>query len=151
MNAITSFGWLPTSKEDVEIFVRKAKQEILSGIYDPLHIDIKLKVFEEIIKSLRKDEDIKNCVLNASDKYVEKTFKAFGATITKIEKKIYDFSSCNDSEYENLRIKEAEIKEDIKRREAFLKNIKNDVANPDTGEIISQAIFTCQKNLSIKL
>ena len=144
---------LPESKEQRQQFIEMAESEILSGNRNPLEFEIALKSLEELIKEIRKLETVKRAVLNEADKYHEKTFDFRGYKITKTSRSTYDFSTCNDYQWNELKQKEEAIKETIKQRETFLKSITNKfdpVVNSETGEIIYPPALTIKDFLTIK-
>jgi hypothetical protein len=151
MDALQHLTVLPLTKSEREDFVAKAKNEILSGYYNPLQIEACLKGIEETIKALRADEDIRSQVLDECEKYGEKTFTVGNTTFTLQERKTYDFKACGDTKYMDL-IQELErIKERIKGRELMLKSITKPVADTETGNIINPAPYSQQTVLQIKI
>lgn len=112
-----------------------AKCEILSGEYDPLKIDIQLKSIEEIIKQLRKDTDVKRCILSEIDKHADKSFDFMSAKITKKNSVSYDFS--NDTKWASLNSKIETLKQELKEHEDLLKVLKSPVYSEETGEMLT--------------
>ena len=151
MNALSSITILPVTKKERKSFVEKAKQEILSGIYNPLEIDIYLKGIEELIKEIRKDEEIKEAIFNEAEKYSEKDIDLQSAIISKTSRKTYDYSCCLDSTYNDLKLKESNLKAEIKEREGFLKVIKEPIFIDSTGEQINPPSYKTTDILSINL
>jgi chromosome segregation ATPase len=139
MNALTVIKTMPSTKAEIKSFVAKAKQEILSGNYNPLEIEIYLKAIEELIKSIRKDSDIREEVINEAEKY-GKISEVFGAKIELREKGSYDYTACGSSEWERL---DSELKRIKKKKDAIeseLKNLGRNVESYDkeTGELLSR-------------
>lgn len=151
--AIEQFTYLPATKAERETFVQMCVDEIKSGVRNPLELEVMLKNLEETVNAIRKHPEVKELVYEEAEKYPEKTFKAFGCTITKTSRTSYNYSNCNDSSYNDLKVQEALLKEQIKNREGFLKSLKSgmSVADPDTGEMITgpKTLFT--ESLTIKL
>lgn len=143
---------LPDNKSQIESFIRVAKNEILSGEVNPLEIDIRLKIMEELIAGLRKDSDIKAAILNELDMYPEKTVAVYGAEITKRNYTKYDFSLCNDSELELLQAEADLANMKVKQRQEMLKVISPcSVVNPDTGEYLQPARKEVSETYAIKI
>lgn len=56
--ALSTISVLPSGKEQVQVFVRKLKDEILANDKDPLKILVQLKYIEKTIAEVLKDEDL---------------------------------------------------------------------------------------------
>jgi len=105
------------------------------------------KVYIEVRKGLEYLNQIeKNVKPYIASKQIQKGgIVQYDSTI--IEKKDpdkYDFTVCNDSEWENLKAEEAKIKELLKEREDFLKKLKTQMSTLD-GEIINPPLITFGK------
>ncbi len=151
-DAIAQFTYLPATKAERETFVALCVDEVLSGHRNPLELEVMLKNLEETINAIRKHPEVKEYVREEAEKYSEKTFKAFGVTITKTARSTYDFSGCNDSAWNDLKQKEATLKAEIKERETFLKSIKPgmNIADSETGEILLPPATSTTESLTIK-
>lgn len=151
--AISQFTYLPATKAERETFVQMCVDEITSGFRNPLELEIMLKNLEETVNAIRKHPDVKQAVQTEAEKYSEKTFKAFGCSITKTSRTTFDFTQCNDSTYNELKEQEVKAKEMLKDRENLLKAIKpgTTLANPETGEEIFPPITSTTEFLTIKL
>lgn len=137
MNAISTLTILPKSKTEIKNYVESVKADILSGYINPLESALLLKSFEDIVKSLRGDNEIKRCIELEADKYTEKTIDFGGAKIAKSERTSYDFKNCNDSIWVELTMKKAQIDAELKGREAWLKSISTPTPDINTGEIVN--------------
>ena len=113
--AISNLSILPQNKQERETFVQKVKTEILNGDYNPLDVDIYFKNLEETIKAIRKDEDIKNLILEECEKYNNKSFEYKGNLITVTSRTTYDYSTCGDSQLDEINklIEELEAKRKV--------------------------------------
>jgi len=151
--AISQFTYLPATKAERETFVQMCVAEILEGNRNPLELELMLKNLEETVNAIRKNPDIKSAIQAEAEKYTEKTFKAFGCTITKTNRTTYDFTGCNDSVYNDLKEAETKAKESLKDRENLLKTIKpgTSIANTETGEEIFPPATSTSEFLTIKL
>lgn len=142
-NAISLLSQFPTTKGGQQLYAEKLLSEIESGNYNPLECEILLKSLEEIISMVRiKSKDI---VFLETEKYPEKTFTFKNVEITKSKRKIYDYSNCNDSLYNDLISEMNKIKEMIKQRE---KSLISGISAE--GEILSKPIEKITEFLSIK-
>lgn len=150
-NALSFLTVMPISKDERGSFVEKAKNEILSGLYNPLYIEAILKGIEETIKAIRADNEIRDCVFNELSKH-GKSVKMYGAEFKFSERKNYQYDNCQDSVYASLKSEIEKLTAKLKERETFLKAVpESGIANPDTGEIINRASFTITPILSISL
>ena len=69
MNALSVFGLMPENKAQITSFIQAAKGEILSGQYNPIKVEVQLKIMEELISGLRKDPQVREQLLIELDKY----------------------------------------------------------------------------------
>lgn len=140
MNTLSTLTLLPSTKKEIQIFVEKAKEEILAGNEDALKIEVQLKAFEEIIKFLRNDKEIKENALIEVEKYPNKSFDLYGATIQKTELGTkYNFSECNDLDLIKIDKKIELLKEEKKKKELFLKTLTKEtsIVDNETGEVLN--------------
>jgi chorismate synthase len=127
---------LPTTKADIEPFVNKAIEEILSGNVDPLRTEIELKILAEAIDKIRKDIRVKNYVYAEAEKYNKQEF--LGCKILLSIRNTPDYSG--DNEWMTLKAK-------LKAREASLKATNG--VDMETGEEV--VIYKSTEVLTIKL
>lgn len=152
MNALAAIKLLPQTKAQITNFVRIAKEEILSGDYNPLEVDLRFKAIEEIIKTIRGDDEIKEMVILEAEKYPEKTVKVFGCEVQKRSSSTYNFKYCNDSKLEELQAIADQANKNLKDRQDLLKVIKpNELANPETGEMIQPPLISTKVVLAVKI
>lgn len=139
-NALSLFKQMPENKAQLESFIRAAESELCSGLYNPLEVEKQLKIMEELITGIRKNPNIREQLMIELDKYTEKTISAFGVYFTKGNRTTYDYSTCNDSEMNDLMAEQDILTAKIKQRQELLKIIKPlSVVNPDTGEYLCPA------------
>lgn len=119
---------------------------------DPLKVAVQLKTLEDLVKNLRSNTVIRSYIMNEADKYPDKTFKIDGVGFEKSETGVkFDFSKCEDSEYDELIKKKATIDNKIKSKTAFLKKLKEPYVKIDTGEIINPPLRTSNSYIKISL
>jgi hypothetical protein len=145
--AIFETDLLKATKSDIEQNAMYVTEAVMHGNYDALQTLIlakkALEYFTLIEKNVRP--------------YCEPVGKAglqmFSAQI--IDKKspdTYDYSSCNDSVWAELKQIEADTKLKLKQREAFLKSLTEEVANTTNGEVIKPAdVLYGKQTLAITL
>ena len=151
MNAISTLTILPKTKGEINNYVNAVKADILSGYINPLESALLLKSFEDIVKSLRGDSEIKRCIEMEADKYTEKTIEFAGAKISKSERTAYGFENCGDSVWNELTMKKAQIDAELKGRETWLKTITKPTPDINSGEIINPPSTERTTVLSITL
>lgn len=151
MNAISTLTVLPRTKTEIKDYIDLVKSDILSGYVNPLESAAMLKSLEDIVKALRADEEIKGYILEEADKHQEKTVEEFGCKFQKRETPRYDYSVCDDSEYNRLADKLNYAKEQVKARENYLKSLKEPTINEDTGEVINPPVKTSTTSVSVTL
>jgi uncharacterized protein YeeX (DUF496 family) len=116
MNALSELKNLPFSKMEQQDFINQAIAEILEGNIDPIQADLHLKAMEEVITTIRKDQRVKDYVIDEAEKY-GKTFVHHGTTITVTQKTTKDYKGI-DPVLDSLYVDLERMKEQIKAREA---------------------------------
>lgn len=150
MSAISTITVLPSTKKEQETYITLVKEQILSGDINPLTIARQLKSFEDVIKALRDDKDIKDLFLNEAQKHGVKSFED-GAKFGLQNRKTFNFTECNDSKWNELNETINSAKLALKEREEFLKVLKEPIADVESGEIIYPPSFTSNEILTITL
>jgi hypothetical protein len=120
------------SRAGIDVFSDGIIQSIKDGEIDPLEVKAICKALELIVD--RVNNETRSNQLRAANKYPEEKFTAFGMEFTKatIYTK-YDYASCGDLVWDQRkRILEA-AEEQLKEREAFLKNVKEPCSELDEG------------------
>ena len=137
IKALSTIADAPITYVEIGNLIHYMKQELLSGEYNPLDVELKLKAMEETIKQLRSDEEIRAFVLSEAEKY-GKSFEWRGAKMSIREVGVkYDYSSTGDSEWAILDAQIKELSEKKKAREKFLQAVPaSGTVSPETGEMI---------------
>jgi len=154
MSALEIFREIPQTKADIKVCVKNAKEEMLSGDYNPLEIDLHLKRMEEIVKALREDKEVKSAVLTELEKYTEKTVNAYGCEITKVSRAAWQYDLCNDLELREMEEQKRVLDEKIKAKQKELQFMTTEkVVVTLDGEIttIYPASKTYTDTFSIKI
>lgn len=127
-----------TTKDERSFFVRDVIKQVKEGNEDPEKVLIYLKCMEEIIKSITQNEEFKSIVVTEAERWGKK-HERFNATLEVREMGVkYDYSKCGDLELLELYTEQDRIKEEIKKREQFIKTIPIEgieVIQSETGEI----------------
>lgn len=152
LHALTLFGAVPRTYDEIHNFVYKAKKELLSGDFNPLDVEIQLKAMEEVIKQLRGDDEIKSAVIAEAEKY-GKSFDYRGCKISIREGGVsYDYAATGDSSWAMLDAEAKALSEQKKNREKFLQSLPPEgTISPDTGEIMYAAPRTSKTTIAVTL
>jgi hypothetical protein len=133
--AISTLSQLPETKQQIEVFASQLENGLINGqiiASDLLRFQKAMeKVFEKIKPTL-----IENA-LNEISQY-EKNSVIKGSEFSIVEAGVkYDYSECNDIEYNTLTTQIEAIKSTLKDRETFLKAIKEplQMIDENSGEV----------------
>ena len=128
---------VPLTKEGLTQLATVIVKGVLDGDKNALEVDIQLRYLAELVDMIRKHALMKREVQDEADKYPEKTFDAYGATVTKTLRTTYSYDVCRDSVWGDLFKRIEELNDQRKRREIFLKAIgDNEVFDEETGELL---------------
>ena len=152
IKALSTIADAPITYVEIGNLIHFMKQELLSGDYNPLDVELKLKAMEETIKQLRSDEEIRAFVLSEAEKY-GKSFEWRGAKMSIREVGVkYDYASSGDSEWALLDAQIKELTEKKKAREKFLQAIPDmGTVSPETGETIYRPAKTSTTSIAVTL
>ena len=153
--ALSTLSVLPSNKEQVAIFVRTLKNEILANDKEPLKILVQLKLIEKTIADVLKDEDIDLHFLKEFQLYdKDEKVTISGADLRQSETGVkYMYEDSGDPVWNDLNKKINELSEKKKEREKFLQNIPydNGVVDPDTGVFITRPPKSSKTKVIVKL
>ena len=122
------FSEVNISKSGALILTNQLKENLLSGEMDVIDFISKVEVLKNSLEELKKDSDVRDCILREVETYGKYGAERKGVKVCQAEVGVkYDFENCNDRIIEELLIQQEEIKNKIKERTDFLKNI------PDGG------------------
>jgi hypothetical protein len=156
MNAITTLNQLPSTLDQISQFVKKVKDEALSGEYNILEILIQLRAAQQAIEILNKDEEIMESAIDEYSKHSEKTVDFGGVKITQKETGVkYEYEVSGDYKWELYKSTESQYAGLRKEREKFLQTVKESftIINEETGEIetINPVPKTSKTTLAVTL
>jgi len=153
--ALSTLSILPSNREQLKIFSRQLKDEILSSDKDPLKILVQLKFIEKLIEDVLKDEGVEYHFLKEFELYEkEKVVQINGAKLQQSEVGTkYDYDACGDPKWYDLNKQASEIAEKKKEREKFLQSIPYDqgVVDPDTGVFITRPPKSSKTKVKVTL
>jgi hypothetical protein len=155
MNELSVINELPLTSSQIKEFTKGCKDQILSGEIDPVYALLQLRAAQKALSELASDDDIIKLAVDTFDKYGLNEIEYHGAKITKIETGVkYDYTVCNDPEWNYLKLEEKEIESKLKARESILKTPGRPQIDNDTGEITLpyiSAVKTSKTNLKIEI
>lgn len=139
---------IPTTKVGLQEFAIEINQQIEKGEINPLEL---LKTFKMIgkLEEMVKEKMMKAAIIEAN-KYPEKDVELFGVSFKKMEAGTkYDYSNCNDIQYQKIVATEKTIVDERKKREDFLKAIDSsmviEVVDESTGEVKNDTVYQAVK------
>ena len=143
MTTITKLNQFPATKQEVIDYFAAAKESILSGDVGPRKFAVQIKAFEELVKRLREDKDIRSLIIDEVAKH-GKEANYNGSLIRVSETGVrYDYSVCNSSRWNDLDAQIRGLTEQKKELEKFLQVLpEGGAADPETGEILSRPVKT---------
>ena len=153
--ALSTLSILPNNKEQVKVFTRQLKDEILANTKDPLKILVQLKFIEKVIADVLKDEEL--------DYYFLKEFLLFdkdekvvvnGSELRSSEVGVkYHYEDSGDPIWTDLQKQSKILQDKIKEREKFLQNIpyNEGVVEPVSGVFMTRPGKSSHSKVIVKL
>ena len=137
--ALSYLTVLPETQSEIKNFA----DQILSGIQirEALPLLARLTAVEKLVKTIKdgiKDQLMEEAALYAGE---GKTFEINGVKFTKVERKTHHYNHC---------AKWRELNEQIERLEKLMK-VGQEVADPETGEIIPPAHTSFSESISVTI
>lgn len=129
-----------SDKEGRQQFANRIIESIEEGREDALKMYITLKKMQEVCSLIIDHKIMKDATMKELALHGQKEVEIHGAKATTKETGVkYDYTSCNDSQWNTLKKEKEALEKRLKERETFLKSIPaGGVANPDTGEVITK-------------
>lgn len=113
-----------TNKEQRQSFALGIIEALESGEVDPLKIHLQVKCMEDIIKLLNSNTIYKKSVLDAAEKYNQKSFEFMNSKVEVKEVGVkYDYSKCDDPIHDQLEMEKERVDGTLKAREKFLQTV----------------------------
>ena len=148
MNALNQLSTLPERKEQIKSFAAAGIDEILNGNYSALEFKMRADFIRKALDQIESHAAVKDLILLEGKRYEGQDY--FGCEIKTQSRKTWNYSVCDDAEYNDLLSGLEVIKMKLKAREAFLKALPAPMADPETGDIINPPTFTSSEFLVIK-
>ena len=113
-------------------------QSIIGGEIDPLRAVAKIRFLSDMLAAALKDDRVKDVILNEIDKNGGKEVTAFGVKFSQKEMGVsYDYTVCQDPEYNRLATEMETLKAKMKEREKYLMGIPAEgipMVDQETGD-----------------
>lgn len=146
--AISYISVMPTTKAEIKAFKENVINDLMSGNHDIISVAIQLKAMEALIKELQGDYRFKELAVDEASRETEYA----NAKIEVAELGVkYDYSVCNDDEYNNLDTEVKKLSGLKKARENLLKSLTGETPNQQTGELICPPVKTSKTGIKITL
>ena len=141
MSEIKLFSYLDNgslSKETMQMQSSALIQPIIDGEIDPLRAVAKIRFLSDMLAAALKDDRVKDVILNEIDKNGGKEVTAFGVKFSQKEMGVsYDYTVCQDPEYNRLAGEMEALKAKMKEREKYLMGIPAEgipMVDQETGD-----------------
>lgn len=129
---------VPFTKENQKATAQTLVTKVVEGEADPIQVFSTVKALVECLTIFLKNKDVVDSTIAACERYGKTGALYNGANLCVAEVGVkYDYSACNDPEWDDLSKQRAELDAKIKARETFLRGIPREatILNEDTGEI----------------
>lgn len=127
-----------TTKEQRQTFVTMLIESIGNGEVDALKIHTQVKAMEDLITQLKEEPQYRESVLTAAQQYGKRfQFGQAEIAVQEVGTK-YDYSVCQDPEYDRLKVEADAAAAALKDRAKFLQTVPTsglDVLDQNTGEL----------------
>ncbi|QBQ41113.1 hypothetical protein E2P86_08070 [Sphingobacterium psychroaquaticum] len=138
---LSSSSILNITKSEIKTIASDFVARVLEGEEDHLKALVAIKKGSELFKEL--ESQVRQAVSGKIKLQKGEELSMFNATITEKESGVkYDFSYCEDGEWDSLNREMETIKAKLKIREDFLKTLRKEFIDEDTGEVIQPPLRT---------
>ena len=141
MSEIKIFSYLDNgslSKETMQMQSSALIQPIIDGEIDPLRAVAKIRFLSDMLAATLKDDRVKDVILSEIDKNGGKEVTAFGVKFSQKEMGVsYDYTVCQDPEYNRLAADMEALKAKMREREKYLMGIPAEgipMVDQETGD-----------------
>lgn len=125
-------------EKPVSYYVDQVLNSIREGEQNTLDVHLSRAKMEKILKGINDNPEIQEAVMHEFEKYGQKNIEYKGALLQQQESGVkYDYSGCGDYLMDSYLKQQEELKEKMKEREKFLKNIPaSGIVDPETGVFV---------------
>jgi hypothetical protein len=152
--ALSTISILPSNKEELAVFGRMLKDEIIADDKETLPILGKLKIIEKLVKDILEDKDVKDRFKTDRLRYSEKEIvKLNGIDFSLREVGVkYDYNASGDAKWMDLDKIIKELTDQRKEREKLLQNLPPEgLVDPDNGNFITRPPKTSETMVIVKI
>lgn len=150
MYAIQTLSQLPETREQQKEFANQVIEELMNGNHDLLRVWQQMTIIADTFELIKKSETLKQAVIAEVEKYGKDGATINGCKLTVQQRRNFDFSACNHAGYNASKHNiEIETKK-LKKFEAFLKTLKEEIGDQNTGELIMPPTFTVTEYVVVK-
>ena len=152
--ALSTISILPSNKEELVVFGRMLKDEIIADDKETLPILGKLKIIEKLVKDILEDKDVKERFKTDRLRYSEKEIvKLNGIDFNLREVGIkYDYNASGDVKWMDLDKQIKELTDVRKEREKLLQNLPLEgLVDPDNGNFITRPPKSSETMVVVKI
>lgn len=131
---------IPFTKENQKATAQTLVAKVADGDVDPIEAYTTIKAMVECLNVFLKDKNVMEATVSACEKHGRFGANYNGANICVAEVGVkYDFSVCQDPEWDELAKQKAEIEAKLKAREAFLRTIpgQQTIVSEETGAVVT--------------
>ena len=135
---VSALRMLATTQTEIDRFSDGLIRSVKDGEVNPLEILVMLRAFDKVSKRVLSEID--ENYLKEADKYPEKKFELFGASIEKAEVGTsYDYTVCCDPVFEERESAMNAAKTLVDERKEFLKALKEPMTmiHEPSGEVVT--------------
>ena len=129
---------VPFTKENQKATAQTLVTQVVEGEADPIHAFSTVKALVECLTIFLKDKGVVETTIAACEQYGKSGALYNGANLCVTEVGVkYDYSTCEDPEWNDLMAQKSELDAKIKARETFLRGIPREatIVNEETGEV----------------
>ncbi len=130
---------LNLNKSSISVLVNNVVHNLNEGLEDPVKALVIGKKLDELAKQY--NESIRQQVSGKIKLQKGESYRRYDVEITEEETGVrYDYSHCNDAEWNQITKELEPLLLKRKQREEFLKTIRKEFVDEETGEIIQPPI-----------
>lgn len=129
---------IPFTRENQNATAQNLVAKVVGGDADPITVFSTIKAMVECLSIFLKSKEVVDATINACEKYGTSGANYNGANLCVAEVGVkYNYSTCNDPEWNELSKQKADLEAKLKARETFLRGIpgKQTILNEETGEV----------------
>ncbi|MFD2599872.1 hypothetical protein ACFSQ3_13020 [Sphingobacterium corticis] len=141
---------LDLNKKYIANLAEQARVALMDGQIDEMKLFVTAKKGKELFEQLEKT--VRPFAESSARIGSNQIYSAFGCDITESMNGVrYDFTNCDDSEWNEMNAEMTILKKRMSDREKFLKTLTKPMADPESGEIINPPIKSGKLGLNVRI